>query len=231
MRKITYLDPVPVRYNGSTPSMSRRGGVRLNPLTDGVIDMSASQHYIKTRDDHGQKLRDVTHPLTGMYSHSVSALESRPNWSVGQDQPSQPPVNGNPTGTLKLLPAEVRLDKSGNKVYLDEAGRRIRTTDMGEASGAAVPRKPDATRTPKTQKRGRSVKSDGRTGGPRVPGTATGGRITDADVIAHIRAVVKVKTGRTDEFVITPNMMRDGRESLRNMRKQAERAMRESAGK
>lgn len=232
-RKITYLAPVAVRYSGSVPSMSRRGGVRLNPLTDGVLNMQASSQYIKTRDDHGQKLRDVTDPQTGMYLRSVSALESTPNYAVGMDEPSQPPVNGNPTGTLRMLPSEVRLDSSGRKVYLDENGRAIRTLDMGEAPVVAVPRNasPDTDTVPR--KKGRNVKRTGRTGQSsapvRVPGTATGTKITDQDVVTYIRAMVKVKTGRTEEFVITPTMMRDGREALKLARKKAEIALAKAA--
>jgi hypothetical protein len=221
-RKITYLDTVPVRYNGSTPSMSRRGGVRLHPVNDGVIDMHGASSRVKYYDGHGQKLRDVTNPITGMYDYSVSALESRPNFEVGMDEPASPPVNGNPTGTLKMLPASVRVDARGNRAYLDENGRRIRTTDMGEAPIAAVPRKPDPSTTPKTTKRGRGVKTraaNGRSGG--VPGAADGSRITDADVVSYIRAMVRVKTGRTDDFPITANMMRDGREALKLARKKA----------
>jgi hypothetical protein len=225
-KKITYLDMVPVRYSGSVPSMSRRGGVRLNPVTDGTINMQAAQQYLRTRDSHGQKLRDVTDPRTGMYLRSVSALESTPNYGAGMAEPASPPISGNPTGTLRMLASSVRLDAAGNKVYLDEAGRRIRTTDMGEVAGAAVPRQPDAARTTRKPRKGRTVNPRGANGGtPRVPGTTSGGAITDSDVVSYIRAMVKVKTGRTDDFVITDNMMRDGREALKIARKKAQIAL------
>lgn len=222
--KITYLPTAPVRYNYSTPSMSRRGGTRLHPINDGVLNPASSSQTLRTRDAFGGKLRDVTNPVTGMYSHSVSLIESAPLNPVGCDE-IKSGISPNPTGQLRLLPSSVRLDKTGRKVYLDEAGRRIRTTDMGEEAGAAVPR----CATPSTTRRGgkrsgsvapRPVKSSK----PTVPGgTGPGGRITDDDIRSFVIAMGR-KFGH-EITVITPAMMRDGREALKLARKRAEQAL------
>jgi hypothetical protein len=220
-RKVTYLDPVPVRYGYQTPSMSKRGGTRLNPVNDGVINMEASQQYLRTRDGMGQKLRDHVNPQTGMYSHSTSNLESLPNYEVGMSQPRAEAISGSPTGTLRQLPAKTLVDNAGNRVYLDENGRRIRTTDMGEDHGIAVPRGIAPSNVTKPSKGSRNVAARApKRAKPMVPGgTGVAGRITDADVETFIHAVAK-KRGQT-VTVITPNMMRDGREALKILRKKA----------
>jgi hypothetical protein len=225
-KKITYLPTPPIRYNGSTPSMSRRGGVRLHPISDGTANLESGLQYLRTRDGHGQKLRDVTDPQTGMYTHSVSAMESRPNFEVGMDEPANPPISGNPTGTLRYLPASVRLDSTGNRVYLDEAGRRIRTTDMDEETIGAVPAKPTPARRTKTTKRGRGV--DARAPKPRTSAASvareTFGPITDDAVRDFIRAKARL-AGAAEPTVFPLHMMQAGREALKVARKQAELAI------
>lgn len=223
-KKITYLPPAPVRYNYSTPSMSRRGGTKLHPINDGVLNPSSSSQSLRTRDAFGQRLRDVTNPQTGMYSHSVSLIESAPLNPVGCTE-IKSGISPNPTGQLKLLPSSVRLDKHGNKVYLDAAGRRIRTTNMGEIAGAAVPRNPGPSTTPSKPKRSRSVATRPvKSSMPTVPGgTGPGGRITDDDIRGFIVATAK-KYGRT-VTVFTPAMMQEGRESLKLARRQAQLAI------
>ena len=230
MKKI-YLDPVPVRYSGSVPSMNRRGGVRVHPIKDGGINPESSSQYIRTRDFAGNKLRDVVDPSTGFVTDVVSNLESGVVNFVGREREANDSISGGATGTLKYLASKVRVDSAGNKVYLDEAGRRIRTTDMGETPGAAVPRAATPDRSAKTRKRGGSVAGRPvKSAKPTVPGgTGTGGRITDDDVKNYIRALARTK-GYPEPTVFTHTMIRDGREALKLRRKQAELALRKLAG-
>ncbi len=220
-RKITYLPTAPVRYNGSTPSMSRRGGIRLHPVSDGTANMVSSTQYLRTRDMLGGKLRDHVDPVTGLFTHTSSLIESEANYGVGMDEPTRPAISGAPTGALKYLPASVRVDSSGDRVYIDQDGRRIRTTDIGEGTIGAVPRKPAPVRTPGNGKRGRGVDGGPRKPrAPRVPGaTGANGRITDDDVRSYVIALGKSRGVIID--LVTPNMMRDGREALKLLRIQA----------
>lgn len=224
-RKITYLPTKPVRYNGSTPSMSRRGGIRLHPVSDGTANMISSTQYLRTRDMLGGKLRDHVDPMTGLFTHTSSLIESEPNYGVRMDEPVRPAISGSPTGALKYLAASVRLDSAGGRVYLDSDGRRIRTTDIGEENIGAVPGKPTPKRTPGNAKRGGSVNARAaKPRAPRVPGgTGPGGRITDDDVRSYVIALGKSKGVIID--IVTSNMMRDGREALKLVRRQAEVAL------
>lgn len=225
-KHITYLPPVPVRYSYAQPSMSRRGGVRLHPVADGRLNMEASQQYLRTRDFAGNKLRDHVNPVTGMYTHSTSLIESSPLNPVGTaPEDMQSGVSGSDTASTRLLPKRVLVDSTGNHVYLDEEGRVIRTTDMGDSPVIARPRIADPSTTTKPRKGRRSVSArTPKRAAPQTPGgTGPNGRITDADVEAFVRAVAE-KHGRT-VGIVTPNMIRDGREALKSLRKQAEKVL------
>ena len=219
--KYTYLEQVPVRYSGSVPSMSRRGGVRVHPIADGGIDMERQAAMPKWRDSLGHNFREHEAPKTGFVT-SVSSV-------VGSAQ-SKHGVSGGATGSLKYLASKV-VETGLDRVYLDESGRVIRTTDMGERPVIARPKNAGGSVPPKTQKRGRNVSPNPRKSArPTTPGgTGPAGRITDADVEAFVRAVAK-KHGQTIT-VITPSMMRDGREMLKNARRLAEKALSKNAGR
>jgi hypothetical protein len=232
-KNITYLPSVPVRYSYAQPSMSRRGGVRLHPVADGRLNMEASQQYLRTRDFAGNKLRDHVNPTSGMFTHCTSLIESSPLNPVGtapEDMKSG--VSGADNAATRLLPKKTVHTPAG-RVYLDEAGQVIRTTDMGDSPVIARPRIADPSTTTKPSKGRRSVSARApKRAVPQTPGgTGPSGRITDADVEAFVRAVAEMH-GRTVS-IVTPNMLRDGREALKALRKQAEKvlARRTSRGK
>lgn len=225
-KKITYLPPVPVRYSYAQPSMSRRGGVRIHPVADGGLNMEASQQYLRTRDFAGNKLRDHVHPLTGMYTHSTSLIESSPLNPVGTSpKDMKSGVSGADNASTRLLPKKVLVDSTGKRVYLDETGAVIRTTDMGDSPVIARPRSADPSTTTKPRKGRRSVSArTPKRPAPQTPGgTGPNGRITDEDVVAYVRAVAEMH-GRS-VTVITPTMIRDGREALKSLRRQAEKVL------
>lgn len=221
---ITYLPDQKVRYSYAQPSMSRRGGVRLHPAKDGLLNTEAGLQYIRTRDIGGNKLVDIVDGDTGYCVGTTSKLESEPINPAGCST-MRSGVSGTASGTLKYLPASIRVDSTGTRVYLDEDGRRIRTTDQGEAWVGAVPRGPSPVTTTNPRKGGGSVKSRAANGASAVPGaTGSGGRITDDDIKSFIRALAR-KHGRPEPDVFTMHMMRDGREALKLVRKQAEMAL------
>lgn len=227
MRTIN-LPAVPVRYSGSVPSMSRRGGIRLHPVSDGTANMLASSQYIRTRDIGGNKLRDIVDPQTGFVARVTSPMESKPanTTKMSRDQMEFAGVAGGATGNLRYLASTVRLDSAGHKVYLDEAGRRIRTTAMGETAGAAVPRAAHPDRPAKTRKRGANVAARPvKSSKPNIPGgSGPAGRITDDDIKNYINALA-ARSGYPAPTVYTATMMRDGREALKLARKRAELAL------
>lgn len=222
-KTVTVLPQAPVRYGYNCPSMSRRGGTRLHPVRDGVINMQAGQQYIRTRDYMGQKLRDYSNPRTGMYSHSTSVAESDP-LNGARSTTFVSGVNGNPTGQLKLLASSV-VDSAAGRVYLDDEGRVIRTTAMGEAPVIARPPKSGTVNAPRSPKGARSVKPRApKRPVPSVPGgTGEHGRITDEDVRAYVKAVAGLRG--VELTVVTAAQMQAGREALKIARKQAAAAI------
>ena len=227
--KITYLDPEPVRYSGSTPNLSRRGGIRVHPIKDGGLNPNAHQENILRRDRNGAKLVDVVDPETGFCTGVRSNLVSAPNYAAGQEKPTRPAVSGGKSGVLKNLPDTVLVDTAtGQRVYLDDEGRRIRTCDMGEGAIPAVPAsaRPD-TGTRSTKRSASVARRDVSGAKPKrvsVPGTASGtGRITDEDVIAFIRAMCRANK-KPEPKVFTKAMLRDGKVVLQQRRKQAKLA-------
>lgn len=226
--RVTYIDPVKIRYNGSTPSMSRRGGVRLNPVTDGIIDHQRHMASVLRRDNFGAKLIDVVNPTTGMFSHVRSNLHSTPTNPVGCST-MKSGVSGSPNAETRDGDYRVRVARkgqhAGRKVYTDEQGRVVRTTDMGEEplplSVVSAPTKPVKERAVRPARASKSAK-------PTVPGgTGSNGSITRDDIEAFIRAVAASR-GQT-VTVFTENMIRDGREALKIRRKQAQQHMRRAA--
>lgn len=228
-RKITYLDPVPVRYSGSVPNLSRRGGVRVHPIKDGGLNPAAAQEQLRFRDRSGNKLRDVIDRNTGFVKSVVSAIESVPNYGAGMDKPVRPAVSGSASGTLKMLPAEVLVDSAGNRVYLDEDGKRIRTLDMGEEPVGAVCRRAAPDGPAKTTKRGRSVETNGANGASpkptRIPGTATGSsRITESDVIGFLSAMYR-QAGKPVPKKFTAGQLADAKVVLKARMAQARKIL------
>jgi hypothetical protein len=114
-------------------------------------------------------------------------------------------VSGAASGALKYLPVEVTVDEAtGDRVYLDENGRRIRTTDMREETIGAVPRRttPDNVTKPAKAPRGGAARATK----PAVPGTRSGtGRVTEQDVLDFIGAMCRAK-GKPMPKVITRTM-------------------------
>lgn len=206
--------------------MSRRGGVRLHPVKDGKINPSRHTESIRRTDIAGNKLVDVVDPESGFCVGVRSNIESAPVNPAGCST-MRSGISGTPSGTLALLATEIRVDsESGDRVYLDADGRRIRTTAMGERHGIAVPRSAGTDIPAQTQKEGRrvSARAPKSTTRPVPGGTGDAGRITDADVESYIRALARIKLGRELD-IITPTMMRDGREALKLARKQAALAL------
>lgn len=189
--KTTVIPPVKIRYNYSTPSMSRRGGTRLHPIKDGTAPMGEQLTMLRHRDKSGQKLRDVIHPVTGYCIAVTSPLEG--------------PVSGK--GTAGSHTAETRraavVHVPEKQVYADEeTGFVIRTCDMGDnprpvawVSGVAQKEK----ERPVREARGtRDAKPR-----PVAPGgTGPGGRITDEDCLAYIKAAAKGREVRVTKYMI-----------------------------
>jgi len=225
-----YLDAVPVRYGYRQPSMSRRGGIRLHPVADGQINMEASVQYLRTRDFTGQKLRDHVNPITGYFTHCTSLIESSPLNPAGTpaDQ-MKSGVSGADNASTRLLPKKT-VDTAAGRVYLDEDGRVIRTTAMGDSPVIARPPNSGADNAPKPVKKERSVSARAsKRAAPDVPGgTGPNGRISDSDVETYVRAVAKAH-GR-EVTVVTRQMMMDGREALKILRRQAAAVLAGSAG-
>jgi hypothetical protein len=227
--KITYLPTSSIRYSGSVPSMSRRGGIKLNPLTDGGINPTRDQEQLRVRDMGGNKLVDIIDRATGFCVGTRSVLESGANWPAGQDKPTRPAVSGQPTGQLRNLPAKTLVASSGERVYLDEAGRRIRTTDMHEEPIRPLP----ANATPDTGGRPAKRPASGTARAakpapatrPTAPGTASGnGRITDADVRDYLRALYR-KAGKPVPASFSRQHMFDGRLALKAAIEKARKAL------
>lgn len=222
------LDPVKIRYSGSVPSMSRRGGVRLNPVTDGTIDHQRAQASIARLDHFGGKLVDVVSPTTGLFTHVRSAMTSPPVNPAGCTE-MKSGVNGSPNSETRdadYRASTVRAGQhAGLTVYTDQSDRVVRTTDMGEnplpVSVVSAPTKPVKERRRVSARAPKPAK-------PIVPGgTGPRGSVTDDDVTRYVRAAAKADG--LVVTVITPTMMRDGREALKIKRKQAELAMQEQA--
>lgn len=215
-RKVTVLDPQPVRYSYSQPSM-RRGGVRLHPVKDGVLPMGEQLCYIRKRDRSGQKLRDVIDPQTGWVINVTSNLEACPN-NHGAVRPG---ISGSHTVETRRADVVPAVDTHGRKVYRDaESGRVIRTCDMAEAP---IPSVKTATPTPapKPQKERAMTRTPGRS---TVPGaTGPGGRITRSDCEALIRAMAATK-GQAAPKVITKPMLAAAKAVLRDRINQARKS-------
>lgn len=208
---VTVIPQVPVRYNYSTPSMSRRGGTRLHPIRDGVAPMGEQLFWLRTRDTSGQKLADITHPRTGMCVGVRSPLECEPNNVVGG--PQMPGVSG--SHNVETRRAAVQYVPE-HKVYVDEeTGLVIRTTAMGDQLRpvACVLR----SAQPKKERRVKRDNGGNAKPGAHVPGgTGKDGAITKADCEALIRAMAK---GRS--VTITKDMMINARRLLIQKRNQA----------
>lgn len=211
MTEVTYLDAVPVRYSYSQPSMSRRGGVRLHPVKDGVMLMPW-ERGIQTRDQVGNKLRDVINPRTGFCMGVVSPILGG---QVNQGTSC--------SATVEVSRGMVERDNAG--LYHDQDGRVIRTEAMGDCPLPTSKRNRDRSTGTQTQSAGRSGRSSAastRTPDMRnVPGgTGRNGSITKADVHAFIKAMSK---GRPVQ--VTPQVYALAKAALEARRADAVRKM------
>lgn len=211
MTEVTYLDTVPVRYSYTQPSMSRRGGVRLHPVKDGVMLMPW-ERGIQTRDQVGNKLRDVIHPVTGFCIGVVSPI-------LGGE------VNKGTSGspTVEVCRGMVTRDSAG--LYHDQDGRVIRTEAMGDCplpTSKQNRNRSTGTQTRSAGRSGRSSAASGRAPDMRnVPGgTGRNGSITKADVHAFIKAMSK---GRPVQ--VTPQVYALAKAALEARRADAARKM------
>lgn len=204
---VTQLPTQRVRYSYSTPSMSRRGGVRLHPIKDGTAPMGEQLTMLRRRDRAGNKLRDVVDPDTGFCVGVTSPLEGRVSGKG---------TSGGHTAETKRAAVEaVEVDRC--KVYVDEEGFVCRTLDMGDAPRPVAYVKPA---TPPSKERavrnttGRKARST--TATPAPGGSGAGGRITDEDCISYIKAAAK---GR--EIHVTKYMIAQARVILKNKQRAA----------
>lgn len=208
--RVIVLDPEPVRYGWRAPSLSRRGGVRLHPIRDGVLRLP-EERTLQMRDQCGNKLRDVTDPRTGFCSGVISPL-------IGGQ------VNKGTSGSATVEIKRALVIREG-AVYLDEEGRVIRTEAMGDSPLPTCKRNRGASNVPQTKKEPRNVAlraASGRPVDPRtVPGgTGANGEITREDVRAYLRALSK---GRPHKE--TPDLLRMARKALEAKRAEAARKM------
>ena len=208
------LDTDEIRYSYTVPSMSRRGGVRLHPIKDGVL-RHPHERTVTHRDFMGNKLRDVIDPRTGfcMYAQSP-VLGGR--------------INQGTSGSATVEAARGNVIKH-NGHYFDTEGRHLRTCDMGDDEKlpyvAAPPRptKPDTgTRSQKGARSGKSGAGNGAKPKPdTVPGgTGANGEITRADVEAYLKVLAK---GR--HYEINKKTLAMGRAALKQKRAQAAKKM------
>lgn len=209
---VVKLEPTVPRAGYSQPSMSRRGGVRLHPLRDGVIP-TTRESYMRKRDKAGNKLRDVVDPTTGWCIGVESNLESAP-----KNTPLSPcPEGTSASPTVLTKRADVRRV---NGHWVDADGFVIRTVSMGDdllpVSRVCV--------TPKTVKERPMRKARATNAGTppaSVPGaTGPNGRITRSDCIALINAMAQ---GRKVE--ITAKMISQARAVLTQRRAEAARIL------
>lgn len=213
------LDADEVKYSYAVPSMSRRGGVRLHPIKDGVL-RHPHERTVTHRDFMGNKLRDVIDPRTGFCMYAVSpVLGGR--------------INKGTSGSATVEAARGNVTKH-NGHYFDAEGRHLRTTDMGDDEKlpyvAAPPRptKPDTdTRAQKGGRGGNRRAANGaKPDAVMVPGgTGANGEITRADVEAYLKVLAK---GR--HYEINKKTLAMGRAALKAKREQAARKMTKKAG-
>lgn len=203
---VTVLDADEIKYSYAVPSLSRRGGVRLHPVKDGVL-RHPHERTVTHRDFMGNKLRDVIDPTTGFCMYAVSpVLGGR--------------INKGTSGSATVEAARGNVIKH-NGHYFDMEGRHLRTTDMGDDKlpYVAAPPRPDNPRNgAKSQKGGRTRKTGAVSGTPgtavNVPGgTGANGEITRADVEAYLKVLAK---GRPYE--INKKTLAMGRASLKAKR-------------
>lgn len=209
---VTLLDPAPRGDRYAAPSVSRRGGVRLHPIRDGVIP-TTREAVMRKRDKAGNKLRDVVDPSTGWCIGVESNLES-----AAKNTPLSPcPEGTSASPTILTKRADVR--RMGD-YWVDSTGCVIRTVSMGDDQLPLA----RVCVTPKTKKervvRKPRAASSGQPGA-LVPGaTGPNGRITRSDCIALINALAQ---GR--KVVITDKLINQARELLKQRRAKAARKL------
>lgn len=188
------------------PSLSRKGGIRLHPLRDGVIPLT-TEARVRRRDIGGNLYTEVTNPSTGMCTGVTSPLtiEGGP---VLEPTPVVPVRN--PKRDAGLLP-----QLAGNGVWTQGAGsarRVIRTVDQGDSPLPSLPpRRGHQTR------RGAAPSAAQRAGG-----TPTGGnrgastRLPNALIDAYILGLAKqaAKGKPLPPVKITPLMRRVARADI-----------------
>lgn len=207
------LAPVPVRYSYRQPSLSRKGGVRLHPLKDGVARMGEELTWLRTRDKSGQKLRDIVDPRTG-YCVSVTSPLEGPVSGKG--------TSGSHNAQTKRAAVEV-TEARGHKLYVDEDGFVCRTLDHEDGPLPVSFVRP--VTPPKKERRVRNSTGDSAPKEkPRkrlIPGgTGPGGSITDSDCEALIRVMAK---GR--EVKVTKAMLANAKMILKERQKMARKAL------
>lgn len=207
MAELITLDAVPIKYGYHTPSMSRRGGVRLHPINDGVIRHSY-ERGVTHRDFMGNKLRDTINPQTGFCNGVISpVLGGR----VGQGTSGSPTVES----------ARGYVTKRDGHYFDGLTGTHLRTLDMGDEPLPSAPRSNDTAPTKKPRSVAPSGSKRAVSDMSRVPGaTGRDGRITKADVVAYLKAMAK---GRP--FAVTPQALKLGRAALEAKRADAARAL------
>lgn len=209
-----------VKYGGDTPSL-RRGSVRVNPVRDGVIDPEAHTAYVRRMDWAGNKFRDVINPQTGFCLGANTVLTSLPN-NYGPSEHWKPAVPGSVTRDTSVTLIK-QVDVGNRRVYC-ENNRMVRTTDMGDSPVSSVPKTGVDTDSKPAKKSRTRVPRPVKPSGPdmsRVPGgTGPRGSVTESDVDAYLRAVMK---GR--RVAITDDMRKLARAALKKKRAKIARDM------
>lgn len=199
-----YLVPVAEDYSqidrSGAPSLSRRGGIRLHPLRDGVIPWEREPGRLLHRDSGGNVYQEVTNPATGMCQAVTSPLtiEGGP---VLEPTPVVPVHN--PTRDAGILP---QLDANTGVWYIGTGNSRraLRTVGMGDAALPSIP--PRTGRgTPTTTAQRASRGADGASG---RPGSPTVNRLPQALIDAYIQGLAERKAGRKLPPVKITKLMR-----------------------
>jgi hypothetical protein len=198
------------------PSLSRKGGIRLHPIRDGLIPLVANPDRIKVRDQGGNSYTEVTDTSTGWCTGVTSPLTIPDGCKVLVPSPIVPLHN--PKRDLSVTPQK---DSQGNWYTRKNASNHaIRTVEMGDEALPSIVR----GRAPVTRKGG-AVRSNGSPASASDRPTRTRrAPMPTALVDAYIRGKAQQATAKGKNkkgklpanFVITDEMRRAARLAIKH---------------
>jgi hypothetical protein len=184
------------------PSLSRKGGIRLHPVRDGVIPPVADRNRVLHRDRGGNVLTDVTNMQTG-YCTGVKSPLTLEGGPVLKSTPVVP--THNPKRDLGLFPqliGDVWVQGVGSNKHV------VRTVDLGDKPIPSVP-----SRRRAASRQGAPVRrNDGPERAPRGNPIGSPDRLPnaliDAFIIGMHKQASKKKGKKVPPLKITKEMRR-----------------------